>query len=81
VLVFVFLLFVLETLVQPRVESVGVASVAYVHLLVVGCLKMSGLSFCGRVETNFDEFFLLHGCEESIDAVGASLGCLRVEKA
>jgi hypothetical protein len=32
------------------------------------------------VETNFGAF-VLQGCEESIDAVGAAVGCLRVKEA
>jgi hypothetical protein len=32
------------------------------------------------VGTNFDEF-VFQGCEESVDAVGAAVGCLRVEEA
>jgi hypothetical protein len=43
---------VLEVLVRPRGRSVGVASVAPAgRWLLKG---LSGLSFCGRVETNFD---------------------------
>jgi hypothetical protein len=32
------------------------------------------------VETNFDAL-VFHGCEESVDAVGAAVGCLGVEEA
>jgi hypothetical protein len=32
------------------------------------------------VETNFDTF-VVKGCEESIDAVGAVVGCMRIEEA
>jgi hypothetical protein len=41
---------------------------------------LSGLSFCGRVETNFDPF-VFYGCEESVDAFGAAVGSMCVEKA
>jgi hypothetical protein len=37
------------------------------------------LNFFGRVKTTFDAFFF-HGCEESIDAVSASVGCMSVEE-
>jgi hypothetical protein len=43
---------VLETLVRPRGEYVGIASVDSAGRLSLKGL--SGLSFCGRVETNFD---------------------------
>jgi hypothetical protein len=75
---FLSLLLVLETLVRPRGEYVGVTSVASaVCLLLQG---LSGLSFCGRVETNFDAF-VFHGGEEPVEAVGAAVGGLGVEKA
>jgi hypothetical protein len=77
-LILVLLLLVLETLVRPRDESVGVASVASAgRILLKG---FSGLSSCGRVETNFDAL-VFQGCEESVDAVGAAVGCLGVEEA
>jgi hypothetical protein len=41
---------------------------------------LSGLSFCSRMETNFDAF-VFQGCEESIDVVGAAVGLPRVEEA
>jgi hypothetical protein len=41
---------------------------------------LSDLSFCGRVETNFDTF-VFKGWEESIDVDGASVGCLSFEEA
>jgi hypothetical protein len=69
---------VLEVIVWPRGRSLGVASVAHAgRLLLKG---LSGLSFCGRVETNFDPF-VFHGCEESVDAVGTTVGSLCVEEA
>jgi hypothetical protein len=36
---------------------------------------LSGLSFCGHVETNFDTFVFL-GCEEAVDAIGFAVGLL-----
>jgi hypothetical protein len=42
--------------------------------------SLSGLSFCGRVETNFDPF-VIQGCEEAVDAVGAAVGRMCVEEA
>jgi hypothetical protein len=51
-LVLDFLVF--EVLVRPRGRSVGVASVAPAGRRMLKCL--SGLNFCGRVETNFDSF-------------------------
>jgi hypothetical protein len=41
---------------------------------------LSSLSFCGRVETNFDAF-VFKGCHKSIDAVGAVVGYLPTEEA
>jgi hypothetical protein len=41
---------------------------------------LSGLSFCGGVETNLDPF-VFQGCEEAVDAVGAAVGRLCVEEA
>jgi hypothetical protein len=41
---------------------------------------LSGLSFCGRVETNFDPF-VFQGCQEAVDTVGAAVGRLCVEEA
>jgi heme exporter protein D len=51
-LLLVLLLLVLETIVRSRVELVGVASVTTAERRLLKVL--SGLSFCGRVETNFD---------------------------
>jgi hypothetical protein len=50
-LLLVLLLLVLETLVGPWDEFVGVASVASGGRVLFRGL--SGLSFCGRAETNF----------------------------
>eukprot|EP00193_Tetraselmis_chui_P008514 CAMPEP_0177754336 /NCGR_PEP_ID=MMETSP0491_2-20121128/1955_1 /TAXON_ID=63592 /ORGANISM="Tetraselmis chuii, Strain PLY429" /LENGTH=146 /DNA_ID=CAMNT_0019269713 /DNA_START=1331 /DNA_END=1770 /DNA_ORIENTATION=- len=41
---------------------------------------LSGLSFCGRVETNFDAG-VFEDCEEFIDAIGVAVGCLSAEEA
>jgi hypothetical protein len=41
---------------------------------------LSGLSFCGRVETNLDPF-VFQGREEAVDAVGAAVGRMCVEGA
>jgi hypothetical protein len=77
-LVLVLLLFVLEALVRLRDEFVGIASVAPAGHWLLNA--MCGLSFCGRVETNFDAF-VSHGCEESVDAVDDAIGCLGIEEA
>jgi hypothetical protein len=69
---------VLEVLVRPRGRSVGITSVALAGRRVLNGL--SGLSFCGRVETNFDPL-VFRGCEESVDAVDAPVGNLYVEEA
>jgi hypothetical protein len=74
----VFELLVLEVLVPPRGRFVGVAAVSSAgRRLLKG---LSGLSFCGRVETNFDAFVVL-GCEESVNAVSVAVGCLRDKEA
>jgi hypothetical protein len=66
-----------EVLVRPRGRSVGVASVALAgRRLLKG---LSSLSFCGRVETNFDSF-VFQGREEAVDAVGAAVGRMCVEE-
>jgi hypothetical protein len=58
----------LKLLSGTHVKFVGVATVAFAgRRLLKG---LSGLSFCGRVETNFD-VIVFRGCEESIDAVDA----------
>jgi hypothetical protein len=68
---------VFEVLVWPRGRSVGAASVAPAgRRLLKG---LTGLSFCGRVETNFDSF-VFQGREEAVDAVGAAVGRLCVEE-
>jgi hypothetical protein len=73
----VFDLLVLESLVRPRGEYVGVASVPSAgRLLLKG---LNGLSFCGPVETNFNAL-VFQGCGECVDAVGVAVGCLGVEK-
>jgi hypothetical protein len=77
-LVLVLLLLVLSTLVRPRVKSPGAASVAPAgRRLLKG---LSDMSLCGRVETNFDALVVM-GCGDSVDAVGAAVGCLGVEEA
>jgi hypothetical protein len=68
---------VLKVLDRPRGRYVGVASVAPAGRRILKGL--SSLSFCGRVETNFDPF-VFHGCEEAVDAVGAAVGRLCVEE-
>eukprot|EP00193_Tetraselmis_chui_P000280 CAMPEP_0177761228 /NCGR_PEP_ID=MMETSP0491_2-20121128/5692_1 /TAXON_ID=63592 /ORGANISM="Tetraselmis chuii, Strain PLY429" /LENGTH=192 /DNA_ID=CAMNT_0019277187 /DNA_START=859 /DNA_END=1439 /DNA_ORIENTATION=- len=68
---------VFEVLVRPRGRSVGVASVAPAGRRLLKSL--SGLSFCGRVETNF-EAFVFKCREEAVDAVGAAVGSLCVEE-
>jgi hypothetical protein len=75
-LVLVLLLLVIEAFVRPRVESIGVASVAPAGCRLINGL--SGLSFCGRVETNFDAL-VFRGREEAVDAVNEAVGCLGVE--
>jgi hypothetical protein len=67
----------LEVFVRPRGKHVGVASVSFPRQRVLKGL--CGLSFCGRVETNF-ETFVCQGCEEFVDAVGAPVGCMRVQE-
>jgi hypothetical protein len=56
-LVLVLLLFIFETRVRPRGMFVGGASVASTRRRLLKGL--SGLSFCGRVETNLDAFCIL----------------------
>jgi hypothetical protein len=59
-------------LVRPRGKSVGFAPVAS-----AGCRLFGGMS--GRVENNFDAF-VLKGCEEPADSIGASVGRLCAEE-
>jgi hypothetical protein len=73
----VFELLVLEVLVRPRGRSVGVTSVTSAGRRVL--YGLSGLSFCGCLDTNFDTS-VFEGYEESVDAAGAAVGCVRVEE-
>jgi hypothetical protein len=69
---------VLEVLVRPCGRYVGVASVSPAgRRLLKG---LSSLSFCGRVETNFNPF-VFQGREESVDAVGAAVDSMCAEEA
>jgi hypothetical protein len=77
-LVLVLLLLVLETLVEPRVEYVGVAAVAPTGCQLLKGLK--GLSCGGRVETNLCPC-LLGLREESVDNIDVEVGSLGVEEA
>jgi hypothetical protein len=69
---------VLEVLVRPRGRSVGITSGALAERRLLNGL--SGLSFRGRVETNFDPL-VFQGCEECVDAIGAPVGNMYVEEA
>jgi hypothetical protein len=69
---------VLKVLVRPRCRSVGVAFVSSARCRLLK--GSSGLSFCGREETNLDPF-VFQGCEETVDAVGVAVDGLCVKEA